>query len=72
VQPACRLKGQANDLPAPLAPEKLVKIVPEKETDLSQVFAHLNYSKFLHTNHLNKPIPFEDDIPETYVKVFDN
>ena len=59
-------------MPAALAPEKLVKVVSEQETNLFRVFTDLNYSKFLQTNHLHRPIAFGYDILETYVKVFDH
>ena len=60
-----KLEGQANDLAATLTSEKLIKVVPEQETDLFRVFAHFNYGKFLQTNHLHQPMAFGHDILET-------
>jgi hypothetical protein len=67
-----RLERQTKDLPAALTPEKLIQVVPEKETNLFRMFAHLNHSKFLQTHHRNQSIAFGHDILETYVKVFVN
>jgi hypothetical protein len=45
------LEGQADDLPASLTPEKLVKIIPEKKTNLSRVFANLYDIELFQTIH---------------------
>jgi hypothetical protein len=45
------LEGQAEDLAASLTPEKLVKIIPEKESDLSRVLANLYDIELFQTIH---------------------
>ena len=45
------LEGYADDLSASLTPEKLVKIIPEKETNLSRVLAYLYDIELFQTIH---------------------
>ena len=63
-------EGEAKDLPATLAPEKLVQVVSEKETNMLGVLANLNHRKFLQTNHQANTKALAKDILETRVKVF--
>jgi len=44
-------EGQAENLPASLTPEKLVKIIPEKESDLFRVLANLYDIELLQIIH---------------------
>jgi hypothetical protein len=64
------LEGKTKDLPASLAPKKLIQIVSEKETNFSRVFANPDRYKFLQANHRTQDCAFAHDILETYVKVF--
>ena len=66
-----RLEGQADDLPASFAPEKFVKIIPEKEPDLVRVLANLYGIELFLIIHRTNKYSTVDDILETCVKVFD-
>ena len=68
---ATGLEGQADNLPASLAPEKLVKIIPEKESDLFRVLANLYDIELFQLIHLPSKYTSVDDILETCVKVFE-
>jgi len=67
---AAGLEGQADNLPAALAPEKLVKIIPEKESDLFRVLANPYDIELFQTIHQTNKYTSVDDILETCVKVF--
>jgi hypothetical protein len=62
---AKRLEGQAYDLPAALAPEKFIEIVPEKKTNFPRVSTNLKFSKLLQPNHLAQKWGFARNNMET-------
>lgn len=66
------LERQTDDPPASLTPEKLVKIIPEKEPSLSRVRANLYDIEMLQIIHQTNDYSTVDDILETRVKVFDS
>ena len=68
---ATGLEGQADNLPASLAPEKLVKIIPEKESDLFRVLANLDDIELFQLIHQTIKYSAVHDILETCVKVLD-